>query len=180
MLFRSQRGVMALALEIQQATAIAAARLARRHGLLVVLDMGGMQAGVDYAALVALADVVKPNEHEALMLTDVEVGDAASATRAAEVLHQRCGTRQLVITAGADGAYVMEDGGAARHYPARTIGRVVDTTGCGDQFMAVLCAELALGSTLAAAIEPATIAAGLQAMRSGIDPVERGEVVGRV
>jgi ribokinase len=173
---RGERGVMALALEIRLETAVAAAKLARQHGMLVVLDMGGMQAGADYSPLLSLADVVKPNEHEARMLSGVEVHDTATASRAAKVLRERYGIGRLVITAGSGGSYVIENDGEARHHAAHILGAAVDTTGCGDQFMAVLCAELALGGDLAAAIEPASRAAGMQAMRSGIQPVRRAEL----
>ncbi len=172
-----RRGVMALALEIPLATAVAAARLARRHGLLVVLDTGGLQDDVDYSPLLRLADVIKPNEHEARMLTGIEVGGAEEAARAAEVLLKRYGAGQVVITAGADGAYLAEaDGSSVWHFAARIAGAAEDTTGCGDQFMAVLCAELALGRELADAIPPAIVAAGMQATRSGIQPVTRAEL----
>ena len=97
-------GIMPLALEIPLATAVHAARKARENAMTVVLDPGGIAEGDRIDAVLRLADVVKPNEYEARMLTGVEVADDASAAEAARVLRERHGVRQTVVTAGARGA----------------------------------------------------------------------------
>ena len=56
-------------------------------------------------------------------------------------------------------------------------GEVADATGCGDQFMAILCSHLATDpADMASALEHALVAAALQAARLGIQPVPRDEV----
>jgi ribokinase len=155
---RTGRGVLPLALEIPPATALAAARLARRHGLKVVLDPGGLSQGQECGELLRLVDVLKPNEHEVEMLTGVSVTDEQSALEAGRILRDRYGLEQLVTTCGSRGVW-MVDWQGARFHAALPLARVVDTTGCGDQFMAVLCAGLT----------------GLQAGRPGIQPVMRAE-----
>ena len=174
-------GIMPLALEIPLATAVHAARKAREHGMTVVLDPGGIARGDCIDDVLSLADVVKPNEHEARMLAGVEVADDASAARAARVLHERHGVRQTVITAGARGAWHVDAAGAVAFYPAYRPPEIADTTGCGDQFMAVMCAHLATDpADTAAALRHAVVAAALQAARVGIQPVPRDEVEAHV
>lgn len=183
---RGNGGVVPLALEIPIDTALRGAALAREHGLTVVLDPGGINkaeqlnrgATGTLEQLLDQVDIVKPNEHEALLLTGVEVTDDDSAGRAAEVLHQRHGTRQVIITAGSRGAWHWADGRLAFHAAYRP-GAVADTTGCGDQFMAILCSHLATDpADMALALEHALVAGGLQAARLGIQPVARADVLG--
>jgi len=174
-------GIMPLALEIPLATAVHAARKARENAMTVVLDPGGIAEGERIDDVLRLADVVKPNEHEARMLTGVEVADDASAARAARVLRDRHGIHQAVITAGARGAWHVGADGAVAFYPAYRPPRIADTTGCGDQFMAVMCCHLATDpSNPASALRHAIVAAALQAARVGIQPVARDEVVRHV
>lgn len=181
---RPGRGVLALALEIPFGTALRGAELAHQHGLTVILDPGGISKADELNRggatplddLLRLVDVVKPNEQEAKILTGVDVSDDASAARAAQLLAERHGVRQTVITAGSRGAWHAA-GGEVRFYPAYRPPQVVDTTGCGDQFMAVLCSHLAAGSGEASdALAHAVVAGALQAARSGIQPVGRREV----
>jgi len=176
-------GVLPLALEIPYDTAAAGARLARQHGLTVIVDPGGMTKARELTRgqsatvsdILKQAHVVKPNEQEAELLTGVTVSDEASAGRAAEVLATRDGVRETIITAGARGAWHWCDGRITFHR-AHVAGPAVDTTGCGDQFMAVLSAETALGSPREAALERAIVAGAIQATRPGIQPVRREEV----
>jgi ribokinase len=186
--------VLPLALEIPPATAAHAARKARDAGMTVVLDPGGLARAEDAAEVLPLVDIIKPNEHEARLLTGIDVTDDASAARAAEVLRSRYGIPCTIITAGARGAWLVRSEprttldaatetiatAATPHvtfYPACRVPRVTDTTGCGDQFMAVLCARLALDRRAAdAAMRDAVLAAALQATRAGIDPVTADDV----
>ncbi|NLX59266.1 MAG: hypothetical protein GXY74_09290 [Phycisphaerae bacterium] len=192
---RRRRGaaVLPLALEIPPATAAHAARKARDAGMTVVLDPGGLADAEDAAQVLPLVDIVKPNEHEARLLTGIDVTDDASATRAAEVLRSRYGIPCTIITAGARGAWLVRTqtratppaAGATEtaatprttFYPACRVPRVADTTGCGDQFMAVLCAHLALDPQADDdAMREAVLAAALQATRPGIDPVTAADL----
>jgi len=52
--------------------------------------------------------LISPNEGEAELLTGINVSDTASAARAAEKLYQK-GVRNVVITMGASGAFVLSD-----------------------------------------------------------------------
>ena len=71
-----------------------------------------------------------------------------------------------VVTAGERGCWYSEHGGEVRHFPAFRV-QVVDTTGCGDVFHGAYAACIARGESIGRAIQIATAAAGIKAMRPG-------------
>jgi sugar/nucleoside kinase (ribokinase family) len=82
-------------------------------------------------------DYLFPNEEQAVALTGVsDVEDAARALR-------ERGIGTVVITRGAAGSTIVSDSGV-EHVPAFET-EVVDTTGCGDAFVAGFIAGLSLG-----------------------------------
>jgi sugar/nucleoside kinase (ribokinase family) len=82
-------------------------------------------------------DYLFPNEEQAVALTGVsDVEDAARALR-------ERGVGTVVITRGAAGSTIVSDSGV-EHVPAFETD-VVDTTGCGDAFVAGFIAGLSLG-----------------------------------
>jgi ribokinase len=111
--------VVLLQLEIPFATALAAARLGREGGALVVVNASPAGApSADLAALAEVADVVVLN--------------------AGEAPQWRWPVTHLVITRGADGAtHVGPDG---RHEVPAPAVEALDTTGAGDVFAGVLAA----------------------------------------
>lgn len=112
--------VVLLQLEIPLATALAAARLGREGGALVVVNASpaGAPPG-DLAALAEVADVVVLNDGEASQW--------------------HWPVTHLVITHGADGAtHVGPDG---PHQVVAPAVEAIDTTGAGDVFAGVLAAE---------------------------------------
>jgi ribokinase len=138
-------------------TAVAIARAAR---VPVVINPAPAPAhSVD--ELLAGADVVTPNVHEAAELA----GGAAPPERMAGRIRDR-GARAVVITLGADGALIA-DGDGCRHVSAAPVERIVDTTGAGDGFTAALGWALAGGATLAAAVAFASRAAALVVQAPG-------------
>ncbi len=84
--------------------------------------------------------------------------------RAGQALLDR-GVRHLVITAGADGAYLVEKAGATR-FPAHGL-PTVDPTGTRAAFSAMLAVKLAAGRGPYEAVGFATAAAALTAARRG-------------
>lgn len=137
--------------------------MARRHGVLSVLDAGGVTAsGRD---LVGRADVISPNETEAATLTGRPVKTMDDARAAAEALRDM-GAPAVVMKLGRQGALYV--GGDSLHVPACSV-EVVDTTAAGDAFTAAL----ALGwrvMPVADAVRYANVAGALACAVAGAQP----------
>lgn len=102
-----------------------AAAEAKKYGVQVVLDAGGVYPGID--DLVAAADILIPSEEFALKYTGCN-----TAAAAAEELHRRHRPGVLVITRGKKGGVIF-DGKTVSEYPAFDV-KAVDTNGAGDVF----------------------------------------------
>jgi sugar/nucleoside kinase (ribokinase family) len=106
-------------------------------------------------------DVMLPNDEQVLGFTgeqDLEAGCRALLDR---------GVGLVAVTAGADGALLVDADGAVR-VPAFEVD-VVDTTGCGDAFSAGFVVGLALGRDPEAAARLGCAAAALVAGGLGSD-----------
>ncbi|HEX7974924.1 MAG TPA: PfkB family carbohydrate kinase [Anaerolineales bacterium] len=133
-----------------------ASRLGHAAGAKVILDPSPPIHLPD--ELLRLADVVKPNAHEAEVLTGIHVHDRASARVAADRLRER-GVKAVAIQAGNEGNLIVWEGGVSWNplLPVKT----VDTTGGGDAFTAALAVALAEGQSLEQAGPFANAAAAL-------------------
>jgi ribokinase len=109
--------------------------------------------------------ILKPNEHEAEVLTGIKVVTREDAFRAAELLHRK-GAKNVIITLGAGGAVVVNDETRA-HVPSPAV-RAVDTTGAGDIFSGALVSALAKDMALLDAVRYANAAASLSVTRMGV------------
>jgi ribokinase len=136
--------VLLLSLEVPLETVLAAAATARDAGVPVVLNAAPAQPLP--AALLADVDVLVVNETEWSALG-------------------RPSTGRVVVTLGAAGCRVLEDG-RSREVPAVPVD-AVDTTGAGDCFAAALCFGIASGWPLEEAAAFAVRAAGLSVTSHG-------------
>jgi ribokinase len=145
-------------------TVTAALKMAREEGLLTVLDPAPAQPLSD--ELLALVDILTPNEGEALAL----LGQAArrltpaDAAPIAALLRQR-GPRTVIVKLGDQGCFA-DDGTRAQHYPGFQV-TAVDTTSAGDTFNAALAIALAEDNDLPASIRFANAAAAISVTRRG-------------
>ena len=110
-------------------------------------------------ALAAAVDVFVPSLEELRELTATETAEEGLRALLA------AGLAKAVVKAGADGAYVLEDG-TIQHLPALPT-EAVDTTGAGDAFCGGLAAGLATGLGLADATGLGIAAAGVAIRASG-------------
>ena len=151
--------------QLEQPVAAAARGLtiAREAGVTTVLNPAPGLALDD--GVLALADVLTPNESEAAALTGLEVASLDDARRAADALIAR-GAGRVVLTLGAQGALV-HGGGESVHLPAVDAGPVVDTTGAGDAFSGGLAVALARGDDLLEAARFGTRVAAVAVTRHG-------------
>ena len=140
--------VVLLQLEIPLPVVAAAAQLAHERGARVVLNTAPFAALP--ADVIAIADPLVANEHEAAALADA--GGVPGS---------------LLVTFGAHGASWDGVEFAAHTVPAH---RVRDTTGAGDAFCGALAAALACGSDRAAAMEAALAAGAAAVQHHGAQP----------
>lgn len=167
----------AVTVQLQQPTvvALAAARVARAAGNLVVLD--GAPRDHDLVdELLACADVVRADAHEAELLVDRPIDDTDDALDAARALLAR-GLRLVALAAGDHGnVFVWPDGSLVLPL---TEGPVVDTTGAGDAFTAALTLALVRDAEPGAAARAAVAAAAATVGHAGGRPRLRPEIVDR-
>jgi ribokinase len=141
--------------------------LARRLGKITVLNPAPATGPLP-AEWLPLVDFLVPNEVEAAILAGLPVESESGARRAATEL-QRGGARNVIVTLGAQGAYLLVDGGEGQHFPAPQV-QAVDTTAAGDTFIGVFAAQLAARQPLEGAISLAQRAASISVTRAGAQP----------
>ena len=123
--------------------------------------------------------LITPNRNEALQLAQIQgIGpsDPFPAAEVCRVLHERYGTRLLVVTLGADGMMLSTDGMPRRQIP--TAARAVfDVSGAGDTVAAVLTAALAAGADPEKAAQLANQAAGVVVEKIGTATATPAEIL---
>ena len=145
---------------------IAAAQIAHRAEVKVVLDPAPALRNVP-GKLFQFIHAIRPNSHEAEMLTGVKVHDRASASKSARVLQKR-GIRIIAIQAGDEGNLLRWDN---EEIFLRIIGiKAVDATGAGDAFAAALAVAIAEGRSPRWAGHFANAAAALTTTKLGAQP----------
>jgi ribokinase len=145
-------------------TVAAALALAREEGLLTVLDPAPAHRLAP--ALLALVDLLTPNESEALLLLGrpaarVTLAQAPELARALLLM----GSRAVVLKLGDQGCFYA-DGREQIHVPAFAV-EARDATAAGDVFNGALAVALAEGRGMEAALRFACAAAALSVTRPG-------------
>jgi len=157
--------VLVAQLETPLATVLRALQIARRAGVITLLNAAPLLPLPPQT--LGLVDWLIVNENEAHGLSGLPVDDVPQAQRAAEALRAQ-GARQVVLTLGA-GGIVHADANGARHAPALSA-QAVDSTGAGDTFVGSLAAGLALGLSAAEALRQGQAAAAISVTRHGAQP----------
>jgi ribokinase len=155
-------------------TVLAGMRIARGAGVKVVLDPAPALARVP-DELFSLVDAVRPNSHEAEMLSGMKVSERSSAARSARALQQR-GIRIVAVQAGDEGnLLVWQD---QEIWLPKIKVSAVDATGAGDAFAAALAVAIAEGQSPEDAGHFCNAAAALTTTKLGAQPAlpKRSEV----
>ena len=153
-----------LQLEIPIAAVESTLKIAREAGVLTVLDVAPVPPAGLPSSLFQV-DVLSPNQHEAFLLTGIDVVDEASAREAAVSL-LREGPGYVVIKMGRLGAYCAGEDIAPFHVPAFET-EVVDTTAAGDAFTAALAVSLTEGASMKEAVRFGCAAGALAVSQIG-------------
>lgn len=162
-------GIMLLQLEIPINTVFFAAKLAKENGLNVILNPAPCpENGILSPELLALVDILTPNQSEAELLTGIAVTDLRSAMEAATKL-QSLGIKQVIITMGELGALLVKENQVATMIPAFTV-EAVDSTAAGDAFCGSLAAALAREADLEKAVVYGCAAGALATTKLGAEP----------
>jgi ribokinase len=150
-------GSLLLQLELPLDAVTEGARSARARGVKVVLTPAPARQLPD--ELLAVVDLLVPNEHEAAVLTGERDVDAA-----AEALLDL--VPEVVVTLGARGALWRGWGTKPVRVPAPEVD-ARDTTAAGDTFVGALAVALGEGREMPEALVWASAAAGLSVQREG-------------
>ncbi|NLF02520.1 MAG: ribokinase, partial [Anaerolineales bacterium] len=157
--------VVLLQLESPIAAVKRAAEIARAHGATVVLNPAPAQPLAP--DVLALVDVLIPNESETALLAGQTIDGPAAAEAAGRALRQM-GVPTVVLTLGERGALLVH-GDMVRRFPAFQIAPV-DTTAAGDAFVAGLAVALAEARPLDEAVRWGNAAGALAAAQLGAQP----------
>ncbi|EMC1015508.1 ribokinase [Enterobacter bugandensis] len=167
----AQRGIIAgaeallMQLESPVESVLTAAKIAHENHTTVVLNPAPARVLSD--ELLALVDIITPNETEAEKLTGIRVENDNDAARAAKVLHAK-GIGTVIITLGSRGVWASVNG-EGRRVPGFKV-KAIDTIAAGDTFNGALATALLEGKAMDDAIRFAHAAAAIAVTRKGAQP----------
>lgn len=159
-----QADTVMMQLETPVATLVRAAEIASGAGARVVLNPAPFPPEPLPDALLKNVSLLTPNETEAAMMSGIEITDQSSMLRAIRTI-QDMGVKNVIVTAGAKGAFTAEADKLVCIPPVKV--QAVDTTAAGDTFCGALCTSLSEGRTLTEAIRYANCAAAVSVTRMG-------------
>lgn len=165
----TQFDLLVMPLETPMETILTGAELAHKAGARVVLN----PAPAQHLSLGLLknVDVLIPNEHEAAMMSGIEIHSLAEAHLAAARLLSS-GPGSVIVTMGNQGALIAQHADTNinyTHIPAFQV-EPVDTTAAGDGFVGGIAVALGEGRSLVEAARFASAAAAISVTRRGAQP----------
>lgn len=145
--------------------------VARQHRVPVFVD-----PKPEFPEVCRHGTIVTPNLHEAELMAGVPLRDRAQLLAGGKRLRADLGCSYLLITRGAEGMTLFEEGGTA--YEIGSVPRpVYDVTGAGDTVLAVLALAYTSGATMREAAELANLAAGCVVLKFGTAEVTQRELL---
>ena len=122
--------------------------LCRRITAPVVADPVSSKKSLRLTSILPSLYAIKPNRQEAALLSGIEIRSHEDYAPAAEALLKK-GVRNVFITLGSEGVYYASDSmyGIQPCMP----GKVINTNGCGDAFLAASAVALLEGKNIAEA-----------------------------
>ena len=154
--------VLLMQLEIPLDAVVAAARMAKQSGILVMLDPAPAMSLPD--ELYEHVDILTPNTTEAATLVGFAVDRVDDAAHAAEVLLDR-GAAQVVVKMGEIGAFAL--GAEERRLHKAIPVEAVDTVAAGDAFNGALAVALTEDTSFQEAVHWGIAAGALAVTKAG-------------
>ncbi|ENA0610775.1 ribokinase [Enterobacter bugandensis] len=161
----AQAQALLMQLESPVESVLAAAQIAHENHTTVVLNPAPARVLSD--ELLALVDIITPNETEAEKLTGIRVENDDDAARAAKALHGK-GIGTVIITLGSRGVWASVNG-EGRRVPGFKV-KAIDTIAAGDTFNGAFVTALLEGKDMHDAIRFAHAAAAIAVTRKGAQP----------
>lgn len=143
----------------------------KAKGARLVIDSRSFNTASDLTAVKPW--LIKPNEEEISMYTDIKVSDAESALKAAKEIHEK-GIENVMISLGASGAVLYCDEGGF-HCSAPKID-AVSTIGAGDSSIAGFIAATKLGLSKKDALKYAVCYGSAACLTEGTRPPRREDI----
>lgn len=154
--------IMLLQLEIPMETVLAAARIAYKAGIYVVLNPAPASPIPD--ELFKYVSLFIPNETELAKYSGVDTDSIEDVRKAAQIMISK-GVKGLVVTLGSRGSMIF-DNGESHVVEAKKV-KVMDTTAAGDTFCGGICVALSEGKSLEEAVVFATSASAITVQHMG-------------
>lgn len=161
----AQADALLMQLESPLESVLAAAKIARANATQVILNPAPATQLSD--ELLALIDIITPNETEAEILTGIAVKSDEDAARAAQALHEK-GIHTVLITLGRRGVWLSEQGKGVR-IPGFSV-QAIDTIAAGDTFNGAFITARLEGVAMHDAVRFAHAAAAIAVTRPGAQP----------
>lgn len=120
-------------------------------------------------ALLKNITYLSPNEHEARILTGIEVSDDAATSKALDAIRSK-GVDRALITLGDRGVAYKNEEGTLMYSRALSGIEVKDTTAAGDSFVGAFCTAICLGVKVEQALCFANHTAAITVCRMGAQP----------
>lgn len=158
--------LLIMPLETPPDTIIEAARLAKERQAKVILNPAPARSLT--SELLSFVDVLAPNEHEILQISEQTIPDENEPESAARLLISR-GVKSVVTTLGGEGVSIIEHDQEEVRLSAYHVD-VLDTTAAGDSFVAALAVGLAEGKSLVDACQYANAVGALTVTKMGAQP----------
>lgn len=149
-------------------------RLCNEHHVIVTIDSKSR-----HIEAFENADFVKPNNLELENAVNIKIGDLESLDRAGKAYLERSKAKSIIVTRGADGISIFEQGCERRDYASKAA-QVFDVTGAGDTVISTVTLGLASGLSIDDAVVLANIAAGVVIGKRGTAVVTKDELLERL
>lgn len=154
---------LVLQLEIKLDVVSYALEKAKSLGLITVLNPSPAAKLED--SLFLYVDYFIPNQSEAEIYTGMYPSNVKDANKVSKLLRAK-GVKNVLITLGEEGAYLLKDDGTEYHVKGNKV-KVVDTTAAGDTFIGNFVGAISKGVDLPQAMKIANSAAAIAITRRG-------------